>query len=300
VLDLGCGDGDLSFFFESLGCRVYAVDNPSSNFNRMLGVKALKAALQSPVQIDSADLDAGFEFPVDHCGLAIFLGVLYHLKNPFGVLESLSARARYCLLSTAITRYGPDQRTDVGSFPVAFLAGRDGLRGDETNYWIFSEAGLRVLLERTGWEVRDWLAAGDTDSVLWGTQRDERVFCLLASRVLPPSGSPQLCGGWHVMENDAWRWTEQRFSVAVGEGARRLTLRCAVPESVTVPVTLSARRGSAVVGTHTFTSHGESDCVMDLANGEGDMVELELDHALRPDANDLRERGIVVRDVEVG
>ena len=56
----------------------------------------------------------------------------------------------YCLLSTAITSRIPDQ-------PVAFLAGRDGLAGDETNYWIFSETGLRTLLDRCGWEVCDWL-----------------------------------------------------------------------------------------------------------------------------------------------
>jgi len=57
VLDVGCGDGDLAFFFESLGCRVCAIDQESSNFNRMQGVSTTKTALDSSVRIESLDLE---------------------------------------------------------------------------------------------------------------------------------------------------------------------------------------------------------------------------------------------------
>src|SRR5258705_5917139 len=63
VVDIGCGDGDLAFFLESLGAKVCAVDNPPTNYNRMQGVKALKSALRSPLRIASADLDRNFELP---------------------------------------------------------------------------------------------------------------------------------------------------------------------------------------------------------------------------------------------
>jgi len=57
VLDVGCGDGHISFFLESLGCKVVAVDNPNTNFNGMQGIKALKAALdrqsRSPSRIST-------------------------------------------------------------------------------------------------------------------------------------------------------------------------------------------------------------------------------------------------------
>ena len=114
----------------------------------MAGVEALKIALDSSVRIEALDLDGPFHLPVRRCGLALCFGILYHLKNPYGVLETLAASANYCLLSTAITRFAPDQQTEVNHLPVAFLAGRDGLRGDETNYWIFSETGLRTLIDR--------------------------------------------------------------------------------------------------------------------------------------------------------
>src|ERR1035441_7733650 len=76
--------------------------------------------------------------------------------------------------------------------PTNCLAGRDGLRGDETNYWIFSETGLRTLVDRAGWEVCDWLVAGDEGSACPGTQPDERVFCLLRSRAYTPAPVTQL------------------------------------------------------------------------------------------------------------
>jgi SAM-dependent methyltransferase len=172
VLDLGCGDGDLAFLFESIGCRVCAVDHPPANFNGMRGVAALKAALASSVRIAALDLDRDRQLPVKRSGLALFLGLLYHLKNPYGALETLAGAARYCLLSTAVTRFAPGQQSDVSALPAAFLAGPGGLRGDETNYWIFTEGGLRTLLDRTGWEVCDWLLVRDEDSILWNAQTD--------------------------------------------------------------------------------------------------------------------------------
>jgi tRNA (mo5U34)-methyltransferase len=300
VLDLGCGDGDLSFLFESLGYRVCAIDNPPTNYNRMAGVEALKIALGSSVRIEPLDLDGPLHLPVRRSGLALCLGILYHLKNPYGVLETLAAHANYCLLSTAITRFAPDQKTEVNHLPVAFLAGRDGLRGDETNYWIFSEAGLRTLVDRCGWEVCDWLLVGAEDSVLWNTQRDERVFCLLRSRAFEAPPVTQLVDGWHVLENGAWRWTARRFSVAVVPGARRLCLKVTVPPNLELPLTLTARAGGSVIATHTLSVPGDFECAQEVPPGNEVQVEFELDRALCPDGTDARERAIIVRGIELG
>src|SRR5439155_10018218 len=135
----------------------------------------------SKVRVAELDIDREWRLPVRRCGLALFLGVLYHLKNPLGVLEALASQARYCLLSTAVTRFAPGEATDISSVPAAFLAGHDGLRGDETNYWIFTEAGLRNVIDRADWDVCDWLRVCDEGSVLWNVQTDERVLCLLRS-----------------------------------------------------------------------------------------------------------------------
>lgn len=300
VLDLGCGDGDLSFLFESLGCRVCAVDNPPTNYNGMAGVDALKIALESNVRIEHLDLDAAFQLPLRRVGLALCLGILYHLKNPFLVLETLAAHANYCLLSTAITRFATDQSTVVNHWPVAFLAGSEGLRGDETNYWVFSEAGLRTLVNRCGWEVCDWMVTGTEDSVLWKTQPDERVFCLLRSRTFAQAPVTQLVDGWHVLENEAWRWTKRQFSLTVAPGAQRLSLKVKAPANLGFPLTLVARVEGTAIASHMLTEPGDFECAQAVPAGEEVLVEFELDRALPPDATDGRERAIIVREIEVG
>lgn len=114
VLDVGCGDGGLSFFFEDLGLPVHAIDHPATNYNGMQGVRALKAALHSAVSIREIDLDSQFVLPRQTYGLALLLGVLYHLKNPVYVLDALSRRARYCLLQSRNTDSDLDARLDQG------------------------------------------------------------------------------------------------------------------------------------------------------------------------------------------
>jgi SAM-dependent methyltransferase len=295
VLDIGCGDGALAFLFESLGCKVCAVDHPQSNYNRMRGVRALKGALRSRARIVELDIDRDFDLPVRRCGLALLLGVLYHLKNPYGVLEALAGRARYCLLSTAITPCAPDGKSEMSGVAAAFLAGRDGLRGDETNYWVFTETGLRTLIDRTGWEVCDWLAVRDGDSILWNTQTDERVICLLRSRSFAHEPCTQLADGWHALESRAWRWTERRFSMAVEPGMRAVTLKVTVPESLSTPLML--RAGDT---THVFSRPGDYECLVPLRVSSAEqVVECEVDHALEPDERDNRQRGIIVRSAEV-
>jgi len=290
VVDIGCGDGDLSFFLQSLGPKVYAVDYVPTNYNLMQGVKALKSALHSSVRTSSADLDALGELPVRECGLALFLGVLYHLKNPFSVLERLAGSARYCLLSTAIAAPSKDQHDGFADLPAAFLAGKDGLRGDQTNYWFFTEAALRNLVDRSGWEVCAWSVVDNPESTTPGAARDQRAICLLRSGKRPAAERSQLFAGWHKLENDAWRWTERRFSVWLAAPAR-IELRFTVPASIGWPIVLSA---GAV--RQTFDAPGEYRIA--IAAGPG-VVEFEIDRPLPPDRNDGRERGIVVRDVRL-
>lgn len=185
VLDIGAADGDLAFFMESLGLEAHVVDWPFTNFNHLRGAKALREALGSKVVIHEADLDSQFRLPHDVTyGLVFFLGILYHLKNPYFALETLARRSRHLLLSTRIARLTPDKKTRLKDYSVAYLLDRDECNNDSTNYWIFSEGGLRRILDRTGWEVRDLLLLGNTtDSDPASREGDERAFCLLRSRV---------------------------------------------------------------------------------------------------------------------
>ncbi len=186
VLDIGCADGDLAFFLEQLGNRVQVVDYGPTNFNTMRGVRLLKDALGSSLGIHEVDLDAQFSLPHERYELVFFLGILYHLKNPYYALEALAKSARYCFISTRITRFAPDKRTELTSIPVAYLLDPQEANNDSTNYWIFSEAGLRRILQRTGWDVCQFLTLGNTtDSDPASAEGDERAFCLVKSRHCP-------------------------------------------------------------------------------------------------------------------
>jgi choline dehydrogenase-like flavoprotein len=180
VLDLGCGDGAVAFFMESLGARVHAVDNAATNYNGMRGVRALKDSLGASLEIHEMDLDGRFALPDAQYGLAFFLGTLYHLKNPFYALEAVARKTRYCLLSTRVARFTPGGAVDFHDLPMAWLLDDREANADSTNYWIFSEAGLRRLLGRAGWNVLAWTTSGDTRlSEPSSETADERAFCLL-------------------------------------------------------------------------------------------------------------------------
>jgi hypothetical protein len=188
IADIGAADGDLAFFLETLGCEVELIDHGPTNFNGLRGARLLREALGSRASISEVDLDAQFALPRERYGLVLFLGILYHLQNPYYALLSLARSARYCVLSTRVARFTQDKQVRFGDVPVAYLVGPSETNNDSTNYWIFSPAGLRRILERTGWTIVDYLAVGATgDSDPASADRDERAFCLLRSEVFPDS-----------------------------------------------------------------------------------------------------------------
>ena len=186
LLDLGTADGALAFLFESLGYAVHACDYEGTNINRMEGVRQLAVALSSQVEIENIDLDGGWA-PRREYGLALFLGTLYHLKNPFGVLERLSKHARYCFLSTRVAGWSPDRTVELGRVPAAYLLAPGECNGDTTNYWVFSPPGLVRLVERCGWRVLASLRSGARDSDPATAAGDERRFLLLESSRQQPA-----------------------------------------------------------------------------------------------------------------
>ena len=92
VADIGAADGDLAFTLEAAaGWEVDIVDT-AANMNGLEGARPLKEALHSNVGIHDIDLDAQFSLPRDSYGLVLFLGILYHLQNPFYVLQQLAGK----------------------------------------------------------------------------------------------------------------------------------------------------------------------------------------------------------------
>lgn len=183
VADIGAADGDLAFFCESRGAAVDIIDHGSTNFNGLRGARRMQQHLGSSVSIHDIDLDNQFTLPRERYDLTFFLGILYHLKNPFFVMEHLARRSETCFLSTRVAKYAGPQRTSIQALPVAYLLGPREANNDPTNFWIFSTAGLRRLLDRCGWDVLAYATVGNVENSDPATaQGDERAFCYLRSR----------------------------------------------------------------------------------------------------------------------
>jgi 2-polyprenyl-3-methyl-5-hydroxy-6-metoxy-1,4-benzoquinol methylase len=298
VVDIGCGDGDLSFFFESLGCSVTAVDYPDTNFNRTLGYRTLRRALGSSVELRECDLDAGLELRGRTFGLAVCLGLLYHLKNPYGFLEVLARHARHCILSTRIAQRTP-QGAGMRGEPIAYLLDPSEANADATNYWIFSEAGLRRILSRTGWDLCDEATTGvEHGSEPARNDRDQRMFCMLRSKLADPwLGGIDLEGGWHRMENASWRWTERAFSARVRPGGPMLRFRFSLPAVAlnAGPIRLRASVDGAQLPWRDYATPGQHVYEHAVApESDRAVIRFELDKAIAPSAADPRELGVQV------
>lgn len=304
ALDVGCGDGDIAFFLESLGARIDAIDQAPTNYNALLGVHALKQALGSAIRIHAVDLDTRPQLPSFTYGFTVMLGVLYHLKNPFLVLEALARASRYIFLSTRIASVSPDGKTSFGALPLAYLVDERELNNDESNFWIFSEKALERVLRRSGWDVMHYSAVGPVATADPVTpEGDARAFLLAKSRLAAPPCDFRLLQGWHRMELDSWRWTERRFVLEVDSPAAlapatlEFTFQLPPVLFATHPhFTLFARVNGTALPPQTYAAPGQhkySGSVASLPAGPI-TVEFELDHAVGPTEADRRELGLIV------
>lgn len=306
VLDIGCSDGLISFFLESLGYRVTAIDHPVFNHNGMRGIRALKQALGSSVEILERDLDRQFEIPGEGYEITFLLGTLYHLQNPLYVLETVARRSRHCFASTRIARKFPGGRPIPDDLPVAYLLDDRELNDDNSNFFIFSDRGLRVALRRTQWDVLDYLSVGDrlnSDPV--SLDHDERVYCLLKSRW--GLGNIELLSGWHEPEGAGWRWTERVFAARIeSPGGRTRTVKLSgyVPPELlrSGPVPLRVECNGAALRPVHIEQDGDFEYAAPASAELGDTLRLrfELGRALPADAADPRERGLIVASISAG
>lgn len=184
ILDIGGADGDLAFFLERLGCPATILDHAPTNYNGLRGARLLRRHLGSRLEIHDVDLDTQFHLPPGKYDLIFFLGILYHLKNPFYALESLAKVTRHMLISTRVAKLSPAGRS-MRDLPVAYLLHPTESNNDPTNFWIFTEPGLLRLCDRAGWNVLMHYSLGEKKkSDPARNDRDERLFALLESRAM--------------------------------------------------------------------------------------------------------------------
>lgn len=293
VADIGAADGDLAFYLESLGKKVDLIDFPPTNYNQLQGARTLREELDSSVEIHEVDLDSQFALPRERYDTIFFFGILYHLKNPFYALETLAKSCRHLFLSTRVARFTPplpgnsdSQGTPIRDLPVAYLVDTVECNHDPTNFWVFSESGLRRLLRRAGWSVWSQAFAGDLEaSDPARLDHDERAFMWLRSLRFHP---PEYVSGWRDADANGLRWTSESAQAVVhtgSEGEVRLRghmseriLEKAYGGSLTLRVALDD--GEPVV--HELTRFGVFELALEARPHARTSVSISLDKSFVP------------------
>ena len=180
VLDIGAWDGFYSFECERRGAaRVVASDHYIWNqeWAGRLGFDLARRALRSSV--DDLDIDV-FDIRPETVGtfdVVLFLGVLYHLKDPFGGLARAASVARELLIVETHVDFLDCERPAFGFYPGSELA------GDATNWFGPNLPALIGMLEDVGFERnevigiepkvgdREWLEATGDGVRTQGTRR---------------------------------------------------------------------------------------------------------------------------------
>ena len=121
-----------------------------------------------------------------------------------------------------------------------------------------------------------------------------------------PQTAAQLISGFYGIEQNAWRWTGRRFSVALRTpyGAAKkggtLELRLAVPPVIVdklKTISLSATIGGSTLAAETYTQAGNYTYTREVAPallaGESVRVDFQLDKSMPPSGADQRDLGVV-------
>jgi tRNA (mo5U34)-methyltransferase len=132
VLDVGCWDGFYSFECEKRGARkVLATDHHAWNTFGRDGFLTAREILDSNVEHKDIDpLDISPE-TVGTWDIVLFLGVLYHLKNPMSVLERMARVTKHLLVVESHIINLPM----FNNIPLAAFYEHDELNEDPTNWW---------------------------------------------------------------------------------------------------------------------------------------------------------------------
>lgn len=148
VLDIGAWDGFFSFEAERRGARdVLATDHfcwSGSGWGTKDGFDYVHHLRRSKVR--SRDIDV-FSLAPQELGtfdVVLFLGVLYHLKNPYGGLEHAAAMTSDLLVVETETFANFDET------PLMRYYYGDELGGDPTNFFAPNTTCLQLMLKEIG------------------------------------------------------------------------------------------------------------------------------------------------------
>ncbi len=170
VLDIGARDGFFSFELERRGAEVLAIDFMPPD---RTGFMVAKEILGSNVTYKVANV---YDLDPEQYGMfdiVLFLGVLYHLRNPMLALDKIwqVCRGRLWVESQVIDNAFLDMETmqmkelsslhpSLSMIPLMQFYPGKSLNNDASNYWAPNMACLKAMIEESNFIVDKTLLNG--------------------------------------------------------------------------------------------------------------------------------------------
>ena len=150
VLDIGAWDGYFSFESERRGAaRVVATDHfcwSGEGWGNRLGFDYIHAKTNSKVEPVDVDVMGLPSTNLGQFDVVLFLGVFYHLKDPYVGLESAAKMCSDHLVVETVTALPREK------LPAMRLFESGELGGDPTNFWAPNLAALELMLKSFGFK----------------------------------------------------------------------------------------------------------------------------------------------------
>lgn len=166
ALDVGCSDGYFSFELERRGASVTAIDFVPEDYT---GFATAKKVLGSSVEYRMENVYNLNPADYGTFDIILFMGVLYHLRNPLGGLDSLRSVLaddgqlylgtmmidEYVQLVDGTVTTLAQLNPALPDIPLWQAYPRDTLNGDYTNCFAPNRAALVAALEESNFNVTD-------------------------------------------------------------------------------------------------------------------------------------------------
>ena len=150
VLDIGAWDGFFSFEAERRGAaRVLATDHfcwSGPGWGTKAGFDEANRRFKSKVESLDIDVPAISPETVGTFDVVLFLGVLYHVKDPFASLERVASVTGEMMVVETESAFDP--------FPWPLMRFYEGaeLNNDPTNFWAPNKACLEAMFRELGFK----------------------------------------------------------------------------------------------------------------------------------------------------
>lgn len=170
VLDVGAWDGYFSFAAERLGAaRVVALDSVIWHNVSKVPFELARKALDSNVEdVELEVLDISPE-SVGQFDIVLFMGVLYHMRDPMAALEAVASVTKDLLVVETLVDMTFTRRPAAAFYPGMYFG------GDHSNWWGPNAAAVVGMIAEFGFKEMRVINKPSLPTHLYRTARNVAI-----------------------------------------------------------------------------------------------------------------------------